>query len=77
MSNIAEGFDRGSNREFVQFLVISRASVSEVKSLAYAGLDIGHVDQRTFDLIKARCTTLTNLLDGFIRYLKQASPKGT
>jgi four helix bundle protein len=70
MSNIAEGFDRGSNKEFIQYLVISRASVSEVKSLTYAGLDIGHIDQNTFDNLAARCVKLTNLLDGFIRYLK-------
>jgi four helix bundle protein len=71
MSNIAEGFDRGSNRELVQYLIISRGSVSEVKSLAYAGLDIGHVDNKAFEAIKNRCIKLINLLNGFIRFLKE------
>jgi four helix bundle protein len=76
MSNIAEGFDRGSNREFVQFLVISRSSVSEVKSLAYAGLDIGHFDKETFELLSSRCVKLLNVLNGFIRFLKASPRKG-
>jgi len=44
MSNVAEGFDRGSNKEFVQFMIIARGSVAEVKSLSYAALDIGYLD---------------------------------
>jgi four helix bundle protein len=75
MSNIAEGFDRGSNREFVQYLVISRGSVSEVKSLAYAGLDIGHIDSNGFEIVKTRCIKLINLLNGFIRFLKDSCRK--
>lgn len=76
MSNIAEGFDRGSNREFIQFLVISRGSVAEVKSLAYAGLDIGYFDNRAFDKISARCVKITSLLNGFMRFLKASARKG-
>jgi four helix bundle protein len=72
MSNIAEGFDRGTNREFIQFLIISRGSVSEVKSLCYAALDLGYLDKDVFDKIQERCLKLTNLLNGFIRYLKQS-----
>jgi four helix bundle protein len=75
MSNIAEGFDRGSNREFIQYLVISRGSFSEVKSLAYAGFDIGHVDAKAFEAIKARCVKLINLLNGFIRFQKETQRK--
>src|SRR4030042_7094570 len=60
MSNIAEGFDRSSNKEFIQYLVIARGSVSEVKSLSYAALDIGYVDMDTFNGISERCLKLTN-----------------
>ncbi len=70
MSNISEGFDRGTNREFIQFLIIARGSVSEVKSLTYAALDIGYIDKITFDKISDRCYRLSNLINGFVRYLR-------
>ena len=73
MSNIAEGFDRGSNREFIQFLIIARGSVSEVKSQSYAALDVGYIDKKTFDKISERCFKITNLINGFIRYLRNSS----
>mgnify|MGYP001167224924 CR=1 FL=1 len=75
MSNIAEGFGRNSNREFVQFLVISRGSVSEVKSLSYAALDIGYIDRTAFNKITDHCLTLTKLLNGLIRYLRTTDRK--
>jgi four helix bundle protein len=75
MSNIAEGFDRGSNKEFIQFLIIARSSVSEVKSLSYAALDIAYINENTFSRISERCRKLTSLLNGFIRYLRNSSRK--
>lgn len=75
MCNIAEGFDRGSNKEFVQFLVISRGSVSEVKSLSYAALDLGYINSSAFAEISERCVTLINLINGFMRYLKNSGRK--
>ncbi len=75
MSNIAEGFDRGSNKEFIQYLVIARGSVSEVKSLTYAALDIRYLDKDTFNGISERCLKLTNLINGFIRYLRNSDRK--
>ena len=72
MSNIAEGFDRGSNKEFIQFLVIARGSVSEIKSLSYAALDIGYINENIFNDLSDRCLKLKNLINGFIRYLKNS-----
>ncbi|MBL0225475.1 MAG: four helix bundle protein [Geobacteraceae bacterium] len=72
MTNIAEGFDRGTNKEFCQFLVIARGSASEVKSLAYAAMDLKYVDQIAFESINAKCHKLSNLINGFIRYLKNS-----
>ena len=73
MSNIAEGFDRASNKEFIHFLVIARGSVSEVKSLIYAALDIGYINSHTFEVVSERCMKLTMLINGFIRYLNGSS----
>jgi four helix bundle protein len=75
MSNIAEGFDRGTNKEFIQFLVIARGSVPEVKSLSYASLDIGYTTFEQFTKMTEQCTALSNLINGFIRYLKNADRK--
>ena len=76
MSNIAEGFDRNTNKEFIQFLVIARGSVSEVRSLSYAAMDIGYIDKNTFCGISEHCFKLTNLINGFIRYLRTTDRKG-
>lgn len=48
MSNIAEGFGRGSMNEFHQFLVVSKASCAEVQSQLYIALDVGYLDKTTF-----------------------------
>ena len=48
MTNIAEGFDCESKREFIRFLGIARRSAVEVQSLLYAALDVGHINQETF-----------------------------
>src|SRR5215469_13156947 len=49
MDNIAEGFERGSNKEFAQFLTISKGSAGEVRSALYAALDDGYLTEAIFN----------------------------
>ncbi len=75
MSNIAEGFDRGSNKEFIQYLLVSRGSISEVKSLLYVALDNGYINNSAFTELADRCDRISGLLNGFIRYLRNSDRK--
>jgi four helix bundle protein len=49
MANIAEGFERGGRKEFIQFLSIAKSSLGEVKSHLYVALDSKYIDQAQFD----------------------------
>lgn len=71
MSNIAEGFDRSTDKEFIQFLRISTGSCAEIKSQLYIALDRKYVDKKEFDQAYNQANKVTSLLNGFIRYLKK------
>ena len=75
-SNIAEGFDRGGNREFVQFLAIARGSASELKSQIYTALDVGYVDHKEFAELYQLAHSVVLLIGGFIKYLQQSELGG-
>ncbi len=64
MSNIAEGFDRGSRAEFHQFLVIAKASCAEVRSQLYVAFDIGHIDEPEFDRLRNQTEELSRVIGG-------------
>lgn len=49
MNNIAEGFERGSNKDFAKFLYISRGSAGEVRSLLYVACDLGYISEDDFN----------------------------
>lgn len=73
MDNIAEGFDAGSNAEFVRFLRYSQRSCSEVKSQLFRALDRSHIDQATFDtllIILITVSEISNKSGGLIKYLR-------
>ncbi len=72
MSNVAEGFGRGSNREFVNFLHIARGSCAEVRSLLYIALDLGYIDVEEFNRASQQAEETSKAISGFVRYLKSA-----
>lgn len=64
MSNIAEGFDRGSRPEFHKFLVIAKGSCAEVRSQLYVALDCGYITQQDFDTIVALAQEVAKIIGG-------------
>ena len=70
MSNIAEGFCRRTNKEFVQFLFIAKGSCAEVQSLLYAALDQHYLTQENFDAIYRQTDLIARQLSRLITYLR-------
>ncbi|MDO8141948.1 MAG: four helix bundle protein [Candidatus Brocadiales bacterium] len=69
--NIAEGFSRRSNKEFIQYLFISKSSATEVQSEAYVASDQKYVSQEIFEKIYNQAEKVSKLDSGFITYLLQ------
>ena len=77
LSNIAEGFERGGDKEFLQFLAIAKGSCGEVRAQSYVALDQGYVSQLEFEQLTNIAKEVSQLLSGLMKYLKQSDLRGS
>ena len=75
MANIAEGFSRQSNKEFVQFLFIAKSSAAEVQSHLYIALDQRYIEQNQFDSLFHSLEKIQKQISNLIKYLKTTFTK--
>jgi len=77
LSNIAEGFERGTRQEFLNFLFIAKGSAGEVRAQLYVALDIGYLNIETFKYLNALAQECSRLIQSFAGKVKGGSQKGT
>ncbi len=68
-NNIAEGFERRSNKEFKQFLYIAKGSCGEVRSMLYIAIELKYISKREFDQISNLSLEISKLISGLIKKL--------
>ncbi len=73
MSNIAEGFERGSNKDFAKFVFVAKASAGEVRSLLYVARDLEYISSEDFEKLREHCISVSQLCWGLIRHLQRNS----
>lgn len=70
VSNIAEGFERGSNNQFIYFLAISKASAGEIRAQLYIAKNQNHISADEFIILNSKVTEISKIISGFISYLR-------
>lgn len=66
-NNVAEGFERQSNKELSKFLYIAKGSAGEVRSMLYIAIKLNYIKQNQFNDLQNRCIEISRLLSGFIK----------
>jgi four helix bundle protein len=72
-TNIAEGFERASRKEYLNFLNIAKGSAGEVRSLLRVALEVGFIEQSTYSRLYNQVLEISRMLFKQIQSINRAS----
>jgi len=76
MSNIAEGFESGTQDKMLNYLYIAKGSVGEVRAQLYAAKDVGYIKEKRFNNLKGQAEECSRLIYSFIKKVKAGGEDG-